>query len=743
MNADSHRRSLDWISLDLDDAIDQARRAFEAYLNTLEKSADSTKLVSALEHTQRCELILDNVRLRGASLLANELCSLLSSLSSGLIEGNSDAYQAIIGGLSQLPTYLSRLRTAKCDTVVAVLPLVNDLRTVRGERLCLDGVVYSSTAAASCVDAESLQQQCRAVDDSVWPEFIQQCQLALDGLQGEPQFRHTALQNLLAQFQKLGYSGNTTANPILALGEGAALLITAAMNGGNRLPLASRFVITDFVAWLAQYAKGGVDNLNAGVPCDLQQLALEMAFCVSVDCQGSMHPDACTHFYSALGVSREDDYIDCDVLRMGEPDIETMDVVVASLIADLDILIKAFEQCAEQPSRMNEFGDLAAMAVNLQYTMQIVQFFSLADTMIAVVSGLEKMQQGSIVSDEEIELLAAELYTNERELRKLQFGSDREPSELAVLEESRQTIACIRKEIEECLESNYATLNDGGEQLEKTLAPVVQQLESVAGAARMLAMQELQSALQISGEYFTNTILGSLATAKASALPTVFSQFLTALACIESYLQATKYSRNDIVENSLSDAIDTLRPAVGCADNAEHDAAVESTALESTTFDGDSSVEADDSAARDEEDSAVAAADGTAFVALPLDADIDDEIADIFLEEAEEVLEALGERYPQWLESQSLGSDFDELRRGYHTLKGSGRMAGAEHVGDTAWAIENLLNRIQEETVPLDRQRIELVGEANALMPAMVEAFRQRVIPYPQAMQSMVERARG
>ena len=39
------------------------------------------------------------------------------------------------------------------------------------------------------------------------------------------------------------------------------------------------------------------------------------------------------------------------------------------------------------------------------------------------------------------------------------------------------------------------------------------------------------------------------------------------------------------------------------------------------------------------------------------------------------------------------------VRRAFHTLKGSGRMVGARDLGEFAWSIENLLNRVLDNTL--------------------------------------------
>ncbi|MBL8488619.1 MAG: Hpt domain-containing protein [Rhodocyclaceae bacterium] len=73
--------------------------------------------------------------------------------------------------------------------------------------------------------------------------------------------------------------------------------------------------------------------------------------------------------------------------------------------------------------------------------------------------------------------------------------------------------------------------------------------------------------------------------------------------------------------------------------------------------------------------------------------EIDAELLGIFIEEAHEVLAAIAAALP---ESRAAPHDRETLtviRRGFHTLKGSGRMVGLGELGETAWAVEQVLNR--------------------------------------------------
>lgn len=116
---------------------------------------------------------------------------------------------------------------------------------------------------------------------------------------------------------------------------------------------------------------------------------------------------------------------------------------------------------------------------------------------------------------------------------------------------------------------------------------------------------------------------------------------------------------------------------------------------------------------------------------------VDDEIRGIFIEEAREVLASLasidahgGSPAPSSAPSSSAASPstfapsaLKDLRRGFHTLKGSGRMVGAVGIGELSWTVENLLNRIVEGDLPWSGAVAELVAQVLARLPVLVEEF--------------------
>ncbi len=102
---------------------------------------------------------------------------------------------------------------------------------------------------------------------------------------------------------------------------------------------------------------------------------------------------------------------------------------------------------------------------------------------------------------------------------------------------------------------------------------------------------------------------------------------------------------------------------------------------------------------------------------------VDEELREVFLEETDEVLEILREYLPRWSVNPDNRSALSELRRAFHTLKGSGRMVRALVLGELAWAVENLLNRVLEDNVEPGATVQQLVGDVLQLLPELVAEY--------------------
>jgi len=118
---------------------------------------------------------------------------------------------------------------------------------------------------------------------------------------------------------------------------------------------------------------------------------------------------------------------------------------------------------------------------------------------------------------------------------------------------------------------------------------------------------------------------------------------------------------------------------------------------------------------------AAAAAAAVAEVPVSTVSEEDNELLEVFLEEAKEVLEILRAN----LEISQLHPDSMEpiivMRRGFHTLKGSGRMVGLDELGEVAWAIERAMNYWLKEEKPATPALLRFIAKAADKFQVWVE----------------------
>lgn len=124
--------------------------------------------------------------------------------------------------------------------------------------------------------------------------------------------------------------------------------------------------------------------------------------------------------------------------------------------------------------------------------------------------------------------------------------------------------------------------------------------------------------------------------------------------------------------------------------------------------------------------------------------ELDAELLSIFLEEAQEVLATIGEHIGL-LHQQPQNADFlTNIRRGFHTLKGSGRMVGLKDLGETAWAIEQVLNLWLRQEYGVSDPLFALIEKAHALFGDWVHYLEshQGTVPDPTALIGEADRMR-
>ncbi len=115
---------------------------------------------------------------------------------------------------------------------------------------------------------------------------------------------------------------------------------------------------------------------------------------------------------------------------------------------------------------------------------------------------------------------------------------------------------------------------------------------------------------------------------------------------------------------------------------------------------------------------------------------LDAELLDIYLTEAAEVLDTVVEHHRILTLNPGDREALATVRRQFHTLKGSGRMVGLADLGELAWEVEQVHNRLIEEDRTVSPSVLAMIDVAQASFRGWVGELRatNHVAPDPNAL---------
>ncbi|MFZ2554335.1 Hpt domain-containing protein [Psychrobacter urativorans] len=117
---------------------------------------------------------------------------------------------------------------------------------------------------------------------------------------------------------------------------------------------------------------------------------------------------------------------------------------------------------------------------------------------------------------------------------------------------------------------------------------------------------------------------------------------------------------------------------------------------------------------------------------MPADTNvIDPDIKEIFIEEAKEVLAEIQPLFTLWRQDPSELKKLVDIRRGFHTLKGSGRLVGANFSAELAGSIEHLLNQLLAQSISVSRDVEQLIMDVLSYYPQLLTTFAENREDYP------------
>jgi len=741
--------TLNWVKGEIDETLKQARIALEAFV---ENPDDESQMRFCANYIHQVHGTLQLVEIYGAALVAEEMEEVASAILDRVIPHKEETFDVMMRAILQLPDYLERLQAGQKDIPVILLPILNDLRASRGEPLLSENSFFSPDLSTDVSAVVKKDETASKVDiKRLAKEKRHPYQLALLGW-----FRD---QDTTRQLGSL-------TNIVSELREAAVTEIVAQLfwvAGGVIEGLADEGLDASVAVKLLM---GHVDRkiktlLDGGEPALVDEQPLELIknllYYVAQSTSQGERVNEIKKAYRLDAMFLHEDEISKAQESMTGLNADVMDTVFVAVKEDLtrikdelDMFVRSDERSIEKLAPLED--NLKRVADTLAMLGLGVQRTAIQEQMTVVH---EVVESGKPPDDAVLMEVASVLLYVESTLGGMQSVSEVNATESAndtdlpageykkllhtVIHEAKTDMARVKEAIVGFVSSPWEF---------SSLADVPQLNRQIKGSMTMLSLDRASKLLEACNSYVSHNLIDKEDIPDQNTLDALAD----AITGIEYYLESVEENRHDqdsilsVVESSIAklgygvggDEVEAPYKAevseLHLADTDRELSQDEPQGLvgsEDQGSDDDTSIDlADIEEVLDETPAQVAPPAVSVFGQGAIDPDeIDDDIKEIFLEEAGEEMVSISENLPMWEKNPENMETLSVIRRSFHTLKGSGRMVGATDIGEFAWSIENMLNRVMDNTIEPSMEIVEIIQNTQKILPELIEHFKGGPVP--------------
>jgi chemosensory pili system protein ChpA (sensor histidine kinase/response regulator) len=736
-------QTLDLVGRELNNTLGEARTALETFVEQPENVVLMQRCVTDLHQVQG---VLRLLEIFGAALLAEEMEQVTHYLLTPASQKNqAETLDALMRAMVQLPSYVERVLAGGRDLALVLLPLLNDLRAVRGSPLLSEGTLLllnlkSDQQAAPVAPAAGEPQ----LTVAQWARRLRtRFQLGLVGwIRGErPEQNLEILETVAHQLEQVA-----TKQAVFQLWWVVGAVIEALREDGletgvsikRLLGLADREILQLYTQGEARYAQNP--------PVELLNNLLYYAARATSDGPKVTAVRASFRLNELLMV---DDSVEQERENLSAPSVKLMHTVSAAIREDLgkvkdvlDIFVRRGGQPAEleaQVGMLRKIGD----------TLGVLGLGELRQLVLEETSRLEAMAAGKTAADHAALVHIAATLINvedrlDRDLIGLIVPKTPQAEEMGSVDvDFQQVQAAVLREcsvnlvrVKEAIASNVAgTLDVGALDAWPGL---------IAGIKAGLLMLGKTRAVDIVDGIAKN--LKELLQPGGTAVPPNYLDRLAdAVVSLEYYMETLQAGRTDpwyMLDNAqtclqaLSQMPKRVVPTVPPLGPEAYAATV-------LLADAGATARAHALQAGVAQPTAQGAPTLHKSAQPPIGvkpAQVDPELLALYIEEAREEVARIAKLFPAWEQNPLEAEALIGVRRAFHTLKGSGRMVGATDISEFAWAIENLLNKIIENTLPRSPGILAVVRDAVGAAGELVNALEAGQVA-PARTQDIVDRA--
>lgn len=741
--------ALDWVSGEIAETLSQARIALESFV---ENPEDTTKLRFCLSYIHQVAGTLRMLEFHGAGMLAEEMERMAAALVSGKLQANEETLEALMAAILQLPSYIDHIKQTQRDVPTSVVPVMNNLRAARGGALVSSTNLFTPSIPAEQAVDESAKP--KPVEASQFAQFVQKLhkmfQISLLGIVRNQELKKNVdyLLKVIEKLIKLGRGSRL--QPLWHISYG---FLQVLQHDQTEINTATKTLLKHINVQLKSLVENGQSGLDREAPAELFKNLLYYIAKSDVDTAAIRQIRKDYKLDEALPDKATD-----SGAAFGGADATAVRSVVDGLMEELIGIKDSLEIYVSTGSGVDALKEVEPHLKRVVDTMSVL---GLMQPLRSIREQHQRLQEiilgGSKPADEVMLEMAGSIIAVEAALQKgAETGEDADAVKDAeqqlssahktVIREARNGLELAKESIIEFVATQWDR---------DRLKSFTEIIHEIHGGLAIIPLRRAANILHACSRFVSQKLMSGSEAPEWSQLDTLAD----AIASVDYYLERMLEDANTSMEvlNIAIESVDKLGYPVGkIVDNVvedyhpeaeddvpavmavehvvaapvpEEDSGSEEPAADTADPEADDAPESVD-AADAEPAAAVAEAEPPAEeVSAPEDVSdelIDDEIVEIFIEEAREVLDTIDEFLPQWLQDWNNIDARTEVRRAFHTLKGSGRMVNANEIGELAWSIENMLNRVIDHTVPLTVERLDLIQTALVHIPEMVAAFEAR-----------------
>ncbi len=739
-------QTLDLVGRELNNTLGEARTALETFVEQPENVVLLQRCVTDLHQVQG---VLRLLEIFGAALLAEEMEQVTKYLLTPASQKNqAETLDALMRAMVQLPSYVERVLAGGRDLALVLLPLLNDLRAVRGSALLSEGTLLllnlkSDQQAAPVAPAAGEP----ALTVAQWARRLRtRFQLGLVGwIRGERAEQNLEILETVAhQLEQVA-----TKQPVFQLWWVVGAIIEALRDGGLETGVSIKRLMGLADREILQLYTQGEGRYAQNPPVELLNNLLYYAARATSNGPKITAVRASFRLNELLLV---DDSVEQERENLSAPSVKLMRTVSAAIREDLgkvkdvlDIYVRRGGQPAEleaQVGMLRKIGD----------TLGVLGLGELRQLVLEETGRLEAMAAGKTPADHAALVhIAATLINVEDRLDRDLVGLivPRAPAEAPGADgtptdaDFQQVQAAVLREcsvnlvrVKEAIASNVAGTLD------------TNALDSwpglIAGIKAGLLMLGKTRAVEIV-DGIAGNLKELLQPGGAAVPPNYLDRLADAVVSLEYYMETLQAGRADpwyMLDNAqtclqaLSQMPKRVVPTVPPLGPDAYAATV-------LLADAGATARAHALQAGVAPPTLQGAAPTLHHAAQPQahkPVQIDPELLSLYIEEAREEVARIGKLFPAWEQNPLETDALSGVRRAFHTLKGSGRMVGATDISEFAWAIENLLNRVIENTLQRSPAILATVRDAVGMCSEMVNALEGGK-PAPSRAQDIVDRA--